>query len=127
MPVLHVRPVTSSEAAATREGCHLCPVYTNSQRANVYSPMVATFTLRCGPDGAVGEDDDAEGGEGGGDAGQAAARGASATGEQEREPALGSEEEGAGGSNAGGGGASARGTDKWVLAGVALLLQDELA
>ena len=29
-------------------GCYQCPVYTNMQRANVYSPCVSTFTLRTG-------------------------------------------------------------------------------
>lgn len=28
------------------EGHYACPVYTNMQRANVYSPMVSVFTLR---------------------------------------------------------------------------------
>lgn len=39
-----VRPVTAD--ALDLSGCYQCPVYTNMQRANVYSPAVSTFTLR---------------------------------------------------------------------------------
>ena len=44
MPVIQVKPVTSDQY--TREGYYYCPVYTNMQRANVYSPSVSAFTLR---------------------------------------------------------------------------------
>jgi dynein heavy chain len=49
MPVMLVRPVTAEEAAAAAAAgpVYECPVYTNMQRANVYSPCVSTFTLRC--------------------------------------------------------------------------------
>ncbi len=43
MPVLQVKPVTADEF--TLEGYYECPVYTNMQRANVYSPIVSNFTL----------------------------------------------------------------------------------
>ena len=33
-------------------GTYACPVYVNMQRANVYSPAVSTFTLRCAEDPA---------------------------------------------------------------------------
>ncbi|KAI8464229.1 MAG: flagellar alpha dynein [Monoraphidium minutum] len=66
MPVIQVRPVTAD--CHDLAGYYQCPVYTNMQRANVYSPCVSTFTLR-----------------------------------------------------------SAEGAAKWVLASVALLLQDDLA
>ena len=48
LPVLLVRPVTADAfAAAVAAGdLYLCPVYANGQRANVYSPLVSTFTLR---------------------------------------------------------------------------------
>lgn len=48
MPVIWVRPVTVEEySTAMREGAwYQCPVYTNMQRANVYSPIVSVFTLR---------------------------------------------------------------------------------
>lgn len=68
MPVIWVKPVTSDQFELA--GYYECPVYTNMQRANVYSPIVSNFTLRTS-----GEDDKA----------------------------------------------------KWVLASVALLLQDDLA
>lgn len=66
LPVIRVKPVTTEEY--NLEGYYSCPVYTNMQRANVYSPIVSTFTLRT------------------------------------NEP-----------------------THKWILASVAILLQDELA
>jgi dynein heavy chain len=44
MPVIQVKPVTSDQY--TQEGYYHCPVYTNMQRANVYSPSVSMFTLR---------------------------------------------------------------------------------
>lgn len=47
LPVLHIRPVTA-EAYAEAVGAgnlYLCPVYTNGQRANVYSPLVSSFPL----------------------------------------------------------------------------------
>ena len=44
LPVVLVRPVTAD--AFSLEGRYECPVYVNMQRANVYSPGVATFTLR---------------------------------------------------------------------------------
>ncbi|MEW5298846.1 MAG: hypothetical protein WDW36_001923 [Sanguina aurantia] len=66
MPIIQVKPVTSDDY--NLEGYYLCPVYTNMQRANVYSPVVSNMTLRT------------------------------------NEP-----------------------TSKWVLASVALLLQDDLA
>lgn len=39
-----VRPVTADEHDLA--GCYQCPVYTNMQRANVYSACVSTFTLK---------------------------------------------------------------------------------
>jgi dynein heavy chain len=39
-----VRPVTAD--AYDPAGSYQCPVYTNTQRANVYSPAVSAFTLR---------------------------------------------------------------------------------
>lgn len=45
MPVLLVRAATTADAAQHAATAYQCPVYANSQRANVYSPMVATFTL----------------------------------------------------------------------------------
>ena len=44
MPVIWIKPVTSDKY--TLKGAYACPVYTNMQRANVYSPIVSTFTLR---------------------------------------------------------------------------------
>lgn len=44
MPVIQVRPVTSEQYVS--DGYYQCPVYTNMQRANVYSPIVSMFTLR---------------------------------------------------------------------------------
>ena len=44
MPVIWVKPVTADKF--TLKSFYACPVYTNMQRANVYSPMVSTFTLR---------------------------------------------------------------------------------
>jgi dynein heavy chain len=41
---LQVKPVTSDQYIT--EGYYQCPVYTNMQRANVYSPIVSMFTLR---------------------------------------------------------------------------------
>ena len=66
LPVLRVRPVHSDDYCL--DGYYSCPVYVNMQRANVYSPIVSTFTLK-----------------------------------------------------------SAHAVSKWVLASVAILLQDELA
>lgn len=45
-PLPQVRPVTAD--AHDLSGYYQCPVYTNMQRANVYSPVVSTFTLRSG-------------------------------------------------------------------------------
>lgn len=48
LPVLHIRPVTSeayAEAVAAGD-LALIPVYVNGQRASVYSPAAAQFTLR---------------------------------------------------------------------------------
>lgn len=39
-----VVPVTVDQFSLA--GYYSCPVYTNMQRANVYSPIVSTFTLR---------------------------------------------------------------------------------
>ncbi len=39
-----VKPVTSDKYSTV--GYYVCPVYTNMQRANVYSPPVSEFTLR---------------------------------------------------------------------------------
>ncbi len=44
MPVIQIRPVTGEQYSA--DGYYQCPVYTNMQRANVYSPIVSMFTLR---------------------------------------------------------------------------------
>ncbi|KAJ9515913.1 hypothetical protein QJQ45_016901, partial [Haematococcus lacustris] len=44
LPVIQVKPVTSDQYVT--EGYYACPVYTNMQRANVYSPIVSMFTLR---------------------------------------------------------------------------------
>jgi dynein heavy chain, axonemal len=66
LPVIRVRPVHFDNFSL--DGYYSCPVYVNMQRANVYSPMVSTFTLR-----------------------------------------------------------SVQAVSKWVLASVAILLQDELA
>ncbi len=40
---MHVRPVTTEQYSL--DGHYECPVYTNMQRANVYAPVVSTFTL----------------------------------------------------------------------------------
>jgi dynein heavy chain len=44
MPLIQVKPVTADEFVS--EGYYQCPVYTNMQRANVYSPIVSMFTLK---------------------------------------------------------------------------------
>jgi dynein heavy chain len=44
MPVIIIKPVTTEDFVT--EGYYQCPVYTNMQRANVYSPSVSVFTLR---------------------------------------------------------------------------------
>ena len=44
MPVILVRPVTADKY--TSEGYYQCPVYTNMQRANNYSPLAGVFTLK---------------------------------------------------------------------------------
>ena len=44
LPVIQVKPVTAEQLVT--EGYYQCPVYTNMQRANVYSPIVSMFTLR---------------------------------------------------------------------------------
>lgn len=44
LPVIQVKPVTTSEFSL--EGYYECPVYTNMQRANVYSAVVSNFTLK---------------------------------------------------------------------------------
>lgn len=44
MPIIQVKPVTADEFVS--EGYYQCPVYTNMQRANVYSPIVSMFTLK---------------------------------------------------------------------------------
>eukprot|EP00879_Flechtneria_rotunda_P021343 GHRR01022494.1.p1 GENE.GHRR01022494.1~~GHRR01022494.1.p1 ORF type:complete len:925 (+),score=321.59 GHRR01022494.1:1101-3875(+) len=44
LPVIQVKPVTTEQYSL--EGYYVCPVYTNMQRANVYSPAVSSFTLR---------------------------------------------------------------------------------
>lgn len=44
MPVIQVKPVTQEQYS--QAGYYQCPVYTNMQRANVYSPSVSVFTLR---------------------------------------------------------------------------------
>jgi dynein heavy chain len=42
--VLQVVPVTIDEYSL--QGYYSCPVYTNMQRANVYSPIVSNFTMK---------------------------------------------------------------------------------
>ena len=44
LPVIQVKPVTTEQY--TLAGYYECPVYTNMQRASVYSPAVSNFTLR---------------------------------------------------------------------------------
>jgi dynein heavy chain len=44
LPVIQVVPVTTQQYSLA--GYYECPVYTNMQRANVYSPAVSSFTLR---------------------------------------------------------------------------------
>lgn len=44
LPVIQVQPVTTQEYSLV--GYYECPVYTNMQRANVYSPAVSNFTLK---------------------------------------------------------------------------------
>ncbi len=44
LPVLQVKPVTSDQYIT--DGYYQCPVYVNMQRANVYSPVVSSFTLK---------------------------------------------------------------------------------
>ncbi|KAK9817742.1 hypothetical protein WJX72_001478 [[Myrmecia] bisecta] len=44
LPVLQVCPVTVDQFSLA--GYYQCPVYTNMQRANVYSPIVSNFTLK---------------------------------------------------------------------------------
>lgn len=44
LPVIMVKPVTTEQYSL--DGHYECPVYTNMQRANVYSPGVSNFTLR---------------------------------------------------------------------------------
>ena len=44
LPVIQVVPVTADKYDLT--GYYLCPVYVNMQRANVYSAIVSTFTLK---------------------------------------------------------------------------------
>ncbi len=44
LPVIQVKPVTADDFVTA--GYYQCPVYTNMQRANVYSPIVSMFTLR---------------------------------------------------------------------------------
>lgn len=41
---LQVVPVTIDQYSL--EGYYSCPVYTNMQRANVYSPIVSQFTMK---------------------------------------------------------------------------------
>lgn len=50
LPVLLIKPVTADayKAALATGKFFLCPAYTNSMRANVYSPIVSTFTLPTG-------------------------------------------------------------------------------
>lgn len=48
MPIIQVVPVTSENY--NLDGYYLCPVYTNMQRANVYSAQVSEFTLRTNED-----------------------------------------------------------------------------
>lgn len=49
LPVIQVKPVTTQDYSL--QGYYECPVYTNMQRANVYSPAVSTFTLRTSEPG----------------------------------------------------------------------------
>ena len=42
--VMQVVPVTIDEFSL--QGYYACPVYTNMQRANVYSPIVSNFTMK---------------------------------------------------------------------------------
>ena len=44
LPIIQVVPVTADEFVT--QGYYQCPVYTNMQRANVYSAIVSMFTLR---------------------------------------------------------------------------------
>jgi dynein heavy chain len=44
LPVIQVKPVTQQEYSL--KGYYECPVYTNMQRANVYSAAVSNFTLK---------------------------------------------------------------------------------
>jgi dynein heavy chain len=44
LPVIQVKPVTQQEYSL--QGYYECPVYTNMQRANVYSATVSSFTLK---------------------------------------------------------------------------------
>lgn len=44
LPVINVVPVPVEQYRL--DGAYECPVYTNMQRANVYSPAVSSFTLR---------------------------------------------------------------------------------
>lgn len=44
LPVIQVKPVTQQEYSL--QGYYECPVYTNMQRANVYSAAVSSFTLK---------------------------------------------------------------------------------
>ncbi|KAL3144988.1 Dynein alpha chain, flagellar outer arm [Trebouxia sp. C0010 RCD-2024] len=44
LPVIQVVPVTIDQYSL--EGYYSCPVYTNMQRANVYSPIVSQFTMK---------------------------------------------------------------------------------
>eukprot|EP00878_Enallax_costatus_P012531 GHUV01013087.1.p1 GENE.GHUV01013087.1~~GHUV01013087.1.p1 ORF type:complete len:2750 (+),score=1040.15 GHUV01013087.1:633-8882(+) len=44
LPVIMVKPVTTEQYSL--EGYYECPVYTNMQRANVYSPIVSMFTMK---------------------------------------------------------------------------------
>eukprot|EP00891_Asterochloris_glomerata_P001316 jgi/Astpho2/1316/Aster-06188 len=44
LPVVQVVPVTVDQYSL--QGYYACPVYTNMQRANVYSPIVSMFTLK---------------------------------------------------------------------------------
>ena len=63
MPVILVKPVTTEQY--TQAGYYSCPVYTNMQRANVYSPLCSMFTLRTQVGGG-GEGGPGRGGGGGG-------------------------------------------------------------
>lgn len=44
LPVILVKPVTTDQYNTA--GYYTCPVYTNMQRANVYSALVSMFALR---------------------------------------------------------------------------------